>query len=300
MSVWPNYRSRIVHSHARMLLSIMVQRDWDDSLERDLANARIILNHNIVDQVIACIPSARLALQFFIWASEQVGCPPLTSTAACTVAQHYANKSQVYPFLKVLKGLNDPQFGLSLPRINVLLQGYGWASLLDRGFALMLRTNSFFNDILVKCFLQSVITNRRYSMVYDVYMEMKKIGTPLELCHGELIQGIAFAGGEGWREADLLFKQMTASGHAMNGETCNALTLSLCRAGEHERAAALLEYMLKNKIRLSNLTPDAIVECLCYSKQLHMAVTVMNEMKQHGYVLTPKVYRSFLEALANE
>ena len=76
------YRSRFIHRHSRALLYIMHLRDWDSSLERELSTCGAILTHNIVDQVMGCIPSPRLALQFFIWSGEQIGFPHPSSPSS--------------------------------------------------------------------------------------------------------------------------------------------------------------------------------------------------------------------------
>lgn len=297
LSLWPNYRSRIVHRHGRRLLVIMQQRSWDAALENELAHASLFLRPYIVDQVIGCIPSARLALQFFIWAGEQIGYPDLTSQATFDIVQWYHKKAQLFPFLMVLKGLKGRHFHLSPSRINVLIQGYGWAGMLDRAFEVMLRTNSFSNDMLVKCFFFAIMRQYNYDMVYYVYMEMKKQGTCLDLCYNELIQGMALAEGERWHEADLLFKQMADTGHILNNQTCNALILAISKAGQHERAYELLQDTMKKKIRLANETVTAVIQSLCHAKELQKASRVIDEMKQHGFVVNPEIYNSLLETI---
>ncbi|KAI5081512.1 hypothetical protein GOP47_0004695 [Adiantum capillus-veneris] len=300
LSVWPNYRSRVVHSHSRKLLAIMHQRSWDAAVEDDLANSGIPLRPNIVDQVITCIPSPKLALQFFIWAGEQIGYPPLTSTTTYDIVQWYGHKSQLFRFLSVLKGLEDRCFGLSPSRVNVLLQGYGWAGMLDRSFGVMIRTQGFSNDVLVKCLLYSIMRQFRYDMVYDVYMEMKKQGTRFDLCCNELIQGMALAEDERWHDADLLFKQIADSGHFLDEKTWNALIWGISRAGQHERAYTLLEDMMKKKIKLTSETLVAVTESLCHAKELHRASRVIEEMKKQGFKVGSKVYNSFLKALGGQ
>ncbi|MCO5603445.1 hypothetical protein L7F22_057595 [Adiantum nelumboides] len=301
LSLWPNYRSRILHSHSRKLLTVMQHRRWDASVEHDLAHEGIHLRPYIVDQVMACIPSAKLALQFFIWAGEQIGYPPLNSSATYDIVQWYGHKLQLLPFLKVLKGLNDSHFGLSPSRVNVLLQGYGWAGMLERAFSIMLCTQGFSNDMLVKCFFHSIMRQHRYDMVYDVYMEMKKQGTRLDLCYNELIQGMALAeDDERWREADLLFKQIADSGHILEDKTWNALVWATSNGGQHERAYTLLENMMKKKIRLTNETLISVTESLCHAKELHRASRVIEEMKRLGFVVDSEVYKSFLKALGGQ
>eukprot|EP00250_Pteridium_aquilinum_P011507 c20113_g1_i2 orf=281-1399(-) len=298
-SLWPNYRSRVVHSHGRMLLRIMHQREWDAALEDELANADVFLTHHIVDQVVACIPSAKLALQFFIWAGEGIGYPPPTSKATYDITQWYAHKSQLVSFLSILRCLENPNFHLSPSRVNVLLQGYGWAGMLDRAYGVMSRIQGFSNDILVHCFLFSIMTHYRYDMVYDVYMELKKLHTPLDVCYNVLIQGMSLAGGERWQDADLLFKQMVDSGQVPNVVACNALVVSISKAGKHERTYALLQDMIEKKVRLENATVDSAVECLCQAKQLQRVSRLIEEMKQRGCLLSSNVYDSFLAAVGD-
>lgn len=179
----------------------------------------------------------------------------------------------------------------------MLLQGYGWAGMLDRAYNVMCHKNGFSNDMLVNCLLFSIMRQCRYDMVYDVYLEMKEWGTPLDVCYNALIQGMSLAGGERWQEADHLYKKMVDSGQVPNEATCNALVLSISKAGKHERAYELLQDMIQKKIKLENATVNTVVECLCRAKHLQEASRLIEQMKQCGCILNPNIYNSLLKAL---
>lgn len=272
-------------------------RDWDATLERELAASGITLTQNIVDQVIGCIASPKVALQFFIWAGEQIGFPPPISKATYDITQWYAHKSQTLSFLSILRNLRRPHYHLSPSKVNVLLQGYGWAGMLDRAYNILSDAQGFSNAMLVNCFLFSIIKERRYDMVYNVYIEMKQCGTPLHVCYNSLIYGMSLAGGSQWQEADNLFKQMVDTGQVPNVETCNALIVSVSRAGKHDRACELLLDMISWNTLPEKTTFTAVIECLCHARQLQRASKLIEEMKQHVCTLDPKIYHTLLGAL---
>lgn len=134
-------------------------------------------------------------------------------------------------------------------------------------------------------------------MVYNVYIEMKQCGTSFYVCYNSLIYGMSLAGGSQWQEADNLFKQMVDTGHVPNVETCNALIVSVSRAGKHDRACELLLDMIRWNTLPENTTFTAVIECLCHARQLQRASKLIEEMKQHGCTLDPKIYHTLLGAL---
>ena len=293
------YRSRFIHRHSRTLLYIMHLRDWDSSLERELSTCGAILTHNIVDQVMGCIPSPRLALQFFIWSGEQIGFPHPSSPSNFDILRWYARKSQTLVFLNILRSLRRPQYCLSPSKINVLIQGYGWAGMLDRSYKVLVDSQGFRNAFLVNCFLFSIIKEHRFDMVYDVYAEMKKWHVnPPSVCIEKLIYGLSRAGGvRNCNEADELFGRIMRLGQVPNAEVCNAFTVATSQSGKHERAFELFVYMKEHDIVPEKTTFGALVECLCHCKQLQRASKLIEEMNQLGYSMDIKIYKTLLGAL---
>jgi pentatricopeptide repeat protein len=293
------YQSRFIHRHSRTLLYIMHLRDWDPSLERELSASGAILTHNIVDQVMGCIPSPRLALQFFIWSGEQIGFPRPSSPSNYDILRWYARKSQTLVFLNILRSLGRPQLCLSPSKINVLIQGYGWAGMLDRSFKLLADCRGFGNAFLVNCFLYSVIKERRYDLVHDVYAEMKKCRLdPPMACIEKLVYGFSRAGGvRNWSEADELFDGIVRSGQVPSPEICNAFAVATSQLGKQNRALELFVYMKEHGIVPEKATFGALVECLCRCKQIQKASKLIEEMNQFGYSMDIKIYKTLLGAL---
>lgn len=146
-------------------------------LELELAQSRVVLTLALVDHIISCILSPKLALRFFISSGERIGYPFATSPASFDIVQWWCHKSKIHTFLSILRALDRPYLYLSLAKVNVLVKGYGCAGMLDQVFNTILKTqDSPTWNLLIVCFMLST-REHKFDIVYKVHLEMERCGT---------------------------------------------------------------------------------------------------------------------------
>lgn len=289
---------RDLPADCRTLMHILFLRDWDPSLELELAQSGLVLTHVLVDHIISCIPSPKLALQFFIWSGERIGYPSATSPASFDVVQWWCHKSNIHTFLSILRTLDRPYLYLSPAKVNVLVQGYGWAGMLDRAFNTLLKTQGFSNVKSVNCFLHAVIKEHKFDMVYKVHLEMERCGASPIVSYKSLIHGLCLAGR--LQEADTLLQKMVNMGRFPDVTIYTALIKALSRAGRHDRAFKLLLDMIEQNLAPRVTTSNEVIEGLTYGKQLDRVLTVINDTHKLGCPMDSKTYGSLICGLFDD
>lgn len=262
---------------------IIGHRDISLPIEAALEQAHFPLNSLNLSHLLGHLSQPKEALRVFIWS---VRCNPSfvpDESVVCAILHVWRDEKQnLELFISILLGAHKPHFQMTPKGLTILIQGYGWAGLLEVIVDLLKQTKATFgfdpNVWHFSCAINCFLKESRFDFAHDILRQMQSIG-----CHANqvladtLIKGALAAGDV--KTAFLLFRQMTSVNVCPGRATYNILIHGLSRLGSLHQA-----WQLKKEMKEKGFLPDVytysvLVRAFCKQGKMLASMDLMNEMR---------------------
>eukprot|EP00250_Pteridium_aquilinum_P029627 c39862_g1_i1 orf=756-2786(-) len=263
---------------------IIGHREMSLPIEAALEQAHFPINSLNLSHLLGHLSQPKEALRVFIWS---VRCNPtfIPDESVVWAILHVwrDEKKDLELFISVLLGVHKPDFQMTPKGLTILIQGYGWAGLLEVIVDLLKQTKSTFgfdpNIWHFSCAINCFLKESRFDIAHDTLQQMQSIG-----CHANqvlldtLIKGALAAGQV--KTALLLFRKMASSVKVCPGRaTYNILIHGLSALGSLHQA-----WQLKKEMKEKGFPPDmytytVLIRAFCKQGKMQASMDLMNEMR---------------------
>ncbi|RWR79720.1 putative pentatricopeptide repeat-containing protein [Cinnamomum micranthum f. kanehirae] len=271
---------------------IVANELWDDPTIKSLFNS--VLAPVMASRVLFSLrKDAPLALKFFNWAKNQMGC--VHTTEAHCILVHILFRARMYFHAQ---SVCNSGFGVFDALFGVLIE----LDLLDEAsdcFSKMRKFKIFTKARSCNALLHRLSKSGRGDMSKKLFKDMVAANiAPSVFTFNIMIDFVC-------KEGDLktargLFSQMKDMGCEPDVVTYNSLIDGHGKCGQLEEAECLLEEMKEAGCNPDVITYNVLINCFCKFEQLPKALAYLSEMKRSGVKTNVVTYSTFIDAFCKE